>query len=212
MRTVNEQYYSQDGQDKYILETFFPYEKKGVFVDIGANDGITFSNTYAFEKRGWTGYCIEPLDKVFPILQANRPGSMCIQAVISDFRGKTDFLAINGYCEMLSGEMKKYDPRHLERIEKEIAEHGGTKKLVPTYSYRFEDLIKLEDIDYLSIDVEGGELDIIQSIDFKKYYVKVLSVENNYHDVKMADLIESYGFHFVNNLGRDNIFLNANIR
>jgi len=209
---VNQQYYSQDGQDKYILGTFFPYEKKGVFVDIGANDGITFSNTYAFERRGWTGYCIEPLAIVFPTLQANRPGSTCIQAVISDSKGKTDFLAINGHCEMLSGEMRKYDSRHLERIEREIAEHGGTKKLVPINCYRFEDLIKLKEIDYLSIDVEGGELDIIKDIDFEKYYVKVLSIENNYRDPGMVDLIESYGFHFVNNLGRDNIFLNASIR
>lgn len=208
--TVRE-YYSQDGQDKFILENIFPFQMEGIFVDIGANDGITFSNTYVFEKIGWKGYCIEPLDEMFKLLVKNRPGSKCIQAIISDSTGDAEFLSIEGYSQMLSGELRKYDPQHLKRIDEEIMQYGGSKKIVKINSYKFEDLIKNEIIDYLSIDVEGGELDIVKSIDFEKYFIKVLSIENNYDDEKMIRLIESFGFQFVNILGRDNIFINSKI-
>lgn len=208
---VTKKYYSQDGQDKFILENIFTHQAKGLFVDIGANDGISFSNTYAFEQKGWTGYCVEPLDEVYESLVKNRPGSYCVNAIISDISGESEFLSIEGYCQMLSGELKKYDPQHLKRIDEEIAQYGGSKKLVTITSYMFDDLIKEKEIDYLSIDVEGGELDIIKSIDFEKYFIKVISIENNYGDMEMVNLIQSFGFQFVANLGRDNIFVNSKL-
>lgn len=208
---IKKEYYSQNGQDRYIMETYFPLQTEGLFVDIGANDGITLSNTYAFEKRGWTGYCIEPLDDMFKLLVQNRPASKCIHAIISDVTGKSEFLSIEGYSQMLSGELKKYDPRHLERVDREIAYYGGSKKVVKVNSYRFEDIIKHKVIDYLSIDVEGGELDIIKNINFQKYFVKIISIENNFKDNYMINLIMSFGFDYMGTLGGDNIFKNAKL-
>ena len=51
-------YFSQNGQDAFIIEELFPGKNKWFFVDIGANDGVTFNNTYALEKKGWRGLCI----------------------------------------------------------------------------------------------------------------------------------------------------------
>lgn len=63
----------QCGQDKWIIESMLPARKEGVFVDIGANDGVTLSNTLVLEKdHGWTGIAVEPIPEVFARLQANR--------------------------------------------------------------------------------------------------------------------------------------------
>ena len=59
-------FFSQLGQDRYLLENFFRGKRGGVFVDIGAYDGQTFSNTLFFERSmAWTGLCIEPLPSAF---------------------------------------------------------------------------------------------------------------------------------------------------
>ena len=64
--------FSQFNQDKFIFENFFPVKSDGVFVDIGAHDGITLSNTWFFENYlGWTGYCFEPNPSLFAKLVEN---------------------------------------------------------------------------------------------------------------------------------------------
>ena len=54
-------------------------ERNGFYVDIGAFDGIHFSNTYTFEQIGWRGICVEPNPEIFAICRANRPRSVCLQ-------------------------------------------------------------------------------------------------------------------------------------
>ena len=57
----NISYYSQDGQDRFLDQKFFKEKTAGTFIEVGANDGITYSNTYFLEKfRQWKGICIEP--------------------------------------------------------------------------------------------------------------------------------------------------------
>ena len=74
---------SQLGQD-ILVDEYFGGKRGGVFVDIGAYDGVTFSNTLMLEReRGWTGVCIEPLPDVFAELRQNR-GCVCVQACIGD--------------------------------------------------------------------------------------------------------------------------------
>ena len=64
-------------------------------------------------------------------------------------------------------------------------------------------------IDYLSIDVEGGELEILNSIDFDFYKIKVISVENNYpKEIVFNDLLREKGFHYFDNIGVDEIYFN----
>ena len=59
-------YHSQVGQDKFINEKVFRGLRNGYFVEIGAFDGVTFSNSYFFEKElGWKGICIEPMKKYY---------------------------------------------------------------------------------------------------------------------------------------------------
>jgi len=63
---------SQFGQDEYLYNNYFKNVNNGIYIDIGAYDGITGSNTYIFDHLGWTGFCIEPNKNVYKKLQTNR--------------------------------------------------------------------------------------------------------------------------------------------
>jgi len=178
-------YHSQTGQDEYLDQTVFQGYRRGVFVEVGAWDGVDLSNTVFFEReRGWVGLAIEPLPDRYQQLVAQRK-CKTLNIAISDTEGETEFLSISGPTSMLSGIVSNYDPRHLRRIEKEAADLQATKTLIRVPTRRLDSLFQehgLKRIHYLSIDVEGSELACIQSIDFNAVYIDVIGFENNYPD------------------------------
>lgn len=202
-------YYSQSGQDRYLYTTFFKNKKSGFFVEIGAHDGVTYSNTLFFEKHlGWNGICIEPIPDIFKKLEKNR-SCICIHGCITNKSGVAAFLKITGYSEMLSGLIENYDPRHLQRIEHELEKYGGSKEIIPVQCYVLNDLVEeynIDHIDYLSIDTEGNELDILKSINFEKILIHIIGVENNYHEPHIRNLLESKGYQFVAKIGADEMY------
>lgn len=199
-------YYSQYGQDKYLIEDIFENQSTGYYVDIGANDGISLSNTKKLEEIGWEGICIEPNPKVFQELLKNR-NCLCYDIAISDTDDILDFLSIEGYSEMLSGILENYDTRHLNRIDNELINYGGKKEIIKVCSRRFSDIIDKKDIDYVSIDVEGSELKILKSIDFNKHNIKCFSVENAYNSDELNMFLVNMGYTIINSMGCDVFFI-----
>ncbi len=204
-----EPYKSQMGQDKYINTNFFKNRRNGIFIDIGANECVRFSNTYFFEKHlDWNGICIEPLPKIFEKLKNNR-SCICINGCIADKEGDAQFLCIEGYSEMLSGLLDKYHPIHLNRIKAEVAEYGGRSNIITVPCYRLNDILleyNLSYIDYLSIDTEGGEYSILASIDFTQFDIDIIDVENNYKDHRIRNLLEKNGYQFITKIMCDEIY------
>jgi len=202
------QFYSQYAQDQFVYERFFKDKRDGVFVDIGAHDGVSLSNTYFFEKwMGWTGICVEPIPDVFAQLRRNR-NCTCIQGCIYDKRETVSFLKITGWAEMLSGILENYDPKHRERIQKEIEANGGTSEIIEVKCYNLTQLLLdhgIYHVDYLSIDTEGGEFGILQSIDFDRIAIDVIEVENNYHD-PFEPFLQAHGYQKIASLGPDEIY------
>src|ERR1700754_3325813 len=123
-------YHSQYNQDRFLDEVVFNRKKNGYFLDIGAHDGKTLSNTYVFEKeRGFRGICFEPNPKVFAELKGNRQCTL-INKGVGKKNGKVEFMAIEGYAEMLSGVIENFDPAHLSRIDDDLKVKGGQKKII----------------------------------------------------------------------------------
>lgn len=203
-------YYSQEGQDKYVVEKLFNHKKHGVFVDIGAHDGVSFSNTYYLEKElNWTGICVEPQKKMFEQLAKNR-SCICIEGCIFTSSGTKDFLQVNGPSDMLSGLLETYDPRHLDRAKKEVAQRGGSLEILHIEAYTFNDICKkygIDHVDFLSIDTEGSEELIIKSIDFDTIDITVLAVENNYRDNHVKEHLVARGYKLDRVLGGDEIYV-----
>lgn len=202
-------YHAQYGQDAYVYEHFFKDVRNGIFVDVGAHDGISLSNTYFFEKSlGWHGICIEPLQSVFEKLIQNR-SCTCIQGCIAAHTGTGEFLEITGYSEMLSGLLEKYEQRHFERVRKELA-RSGAARIIEVPCFTFNDIMTehgITHIDYLSIDTEGGEYEIVASIDLDKITIDIIDVEVNFPDqTEIKKYLMRHGYRFVTRLVGDEIY------
>jgi len=198
--------YSQCGQDSFVLE-YFGKNYKGFFIDIGANDGVTYSNTKLLEDNNWKGICIEPLIDTFNKLSKNR-NSINLNIGLDIENGEKEFMQIEGYSEMLSGIVENYDPKHINRIENEIKTKGGNKKIVKIITKRFSDIINEKEIDYVSIDVEGSEFNILQGIDFNKHNIKIFGIENNYKETFkiIEEFLISKNYSILKEVGHDVFF------
>ena len=182
-------FHSQHRQDSYLEEYIFKGYKHGVFMDIGAHDGVTFNNTLYFEKTNqWTGYNVEPIPTVYEKLKANRPSCVNVNYAVASTDGTAEFFCNSGYTEMLSGLKEHFDARHLDRLQKENQLMGSTTEVLTVPTKRIETICDehhITHIHYLSIDVEGAEFDVIQSIPFDKVFIDVIGFENNYEDASI---------------------------
>ena len=205
-----DEFFSQYGQDMFIVEQLFRGMRGGFFVDIGASDGITLSNTYYLERNlGWTGICFEPNPAAYEKLRQNRK-CLCINGAVSNQKGQGRLLRIDGYSEMLSGLLDKYDPMHLVRIEKELREHGGKREEIMVRCYDLNEVLAdngVTHVDYLSIDTEGSEFDILKSVDFEQATYKTISVEDNYGDDRIEKHLKAKRFKLVAIIGTDEIYV-----
>lgn len=203
-------YFSQYNQDRFFDKIIFNKKNKGFFFDIGAYDGITFSNSYFFEKnRSWSGICVEPLPSAYKELSKIR-GCTLINGAINSESGKSKFVWVNNASEMLSGLKNEYHPDHVKRIEKEYSEFGGKIEEFEVDCFTFTEIIKkykIKNIDFLSIDVEGSEMTILNNINFDEVDIKALTIENNYKDNTIINFLVQKNYIFLGSLGADNIFL-----
>jgi FkbM family methyltransferase len=206
-------YYSQYNQDEYLETTIFKGFKNGFYVDVGAHDGVSLNNTLYFEKNNnWNGINIEPIKGVFDMLVKNRHGSTNINCAICNRDGEADFYLNEGYTEMLSGIIENYDARHLERLMNENTEKSSTTQIVKVNTKRLETIFDehaVSHINYLSIDVEGAEFEVIKSINFDKVFIDVIGFENNYSEVSTPIILylEYKGFK-VNRISTDIFMIN----
>lgn len=212
--TVSAQYYSQCRQDQFVHEHFFKNRRDGVFLEIGAHNGISFSNTYFFEKElGWTGLCLEPIPQIFEQLIKNRR-CRCIQGCAGvDHQVIKQFLKISGPIEMLSGLVDKFDEAHRRRIDRELKLYGGSYEVIDVPCYNLNILLEevgIHHINFLSIDTEGGEYEILENFDFVKCPVDVITVEDNYRIHPFKSLLKSRGFRLAAKLDQDLVFVNFN--
>jgi len=175
---------SQDGEE-IVLWNFFDRKKDGFFIDVGAYDGITFSNTYFFEALGWTGILIEPMPDFFDACRTRRPYSRVIHAALSDGAGKTETtLHVATGAKAAGLETLSFigdNPLQLARIERAAGRvHSVT---VPCRSLNEILADHKGSIDFVSIDVEGAELDVLRGFDVVRYRPRVLVVEDNSYGV-----------------------------
>ena len=207
-------YYSQSGQDQYLDQRVFKGYRDGVFVEIGAWDGVDLSNTVIFEReRNWTGLAIEPLPDRYEQLVKQRK-CKSLNVAIHDTEGETDFLSISGPTSMLSGIISSYDPKHVARIDAEAALLGATKTVIKVPTRRLDTLFRehnLQRIQYLSIDVEGSELQVLKSIDFNAVYIDVIGFENNYADktIEIIKYLKERGYTDLNHKSEDYLMIHS---
>ena len=205
MMTPGFPYASQAGQDQ-VVDTIFKGKRGGTFLDIGAFNGITGSNTSFFEKwRDWTGHLIEPVAENREVAAQWRSAPILPYA-ISDRDGEASFIAVtSGYTQM-SGLEATYDAAMLKRV-RASERHAEDRITVDTRSLNslFAEL-GLTEVDFVSLDIEGGELSALEAFDFDSHRVGVWAIENNAASPKLPRLMRDRGFELVEFCGVDEIY------
>lgn len=174
-------------------------KKNGFFIELGANDGLFQSNTAFFEKeQGWYGILVEPSLKGYEKCKINRPKSICLNYacvsndysdnyILGDFKNNHPMSSING-LRLGNKDLVKVKTITLEKI---LDEYCNT------------------DIDFLSLDAEGYELEILKGLNLKKYRPKYMLIEiynKDYENILNYLLENNYKLHsnFTNYNKKDN--------
>lgn len=187
---------SQNGQDLYVLEKLF-YKRNGYFVEVGVGHGINISNTYVLEKNyGWNGVLCEPNKHRKKLIQKTRKATLITDPVYDVSGVKVEF----SYC-------KAHD---LSGITQDLA-RNNTSEISETEIMTTISLTSLLDrvkaptiIDYISLDTEGSEYKILSTFNFKKYFVKIWTVEHNCrwrsdgeeYKASLINLMVPYGYKY----------------
>jgi FkbM family methyltransferase len=200
-----EGYYSQHGQDKWVVEKIFKRRGGGFFVDIGAYNGVDISNTYYLEQQlGWSGICVEPIPKLFAEVARNRKCA-CVHGCVAARDEEVEFLEVEG-CETLSGLATALAQTHDERI----IGHKINKLKLP--GFRLDTLLrrhKIQKVDFMSIDTEGSEMDILRNFDWSGFEIHVICVENTYFGDRLPEFLYRRGYRLDTILGSDEIYVRA---
>ena len=182
---------SQIEQDLFVLHEL-DNKRNGYFVEFGATNGLDLSNTHLLEKEfGWTGILAEPAHIWHNDLLKNRSCHISFDCVWSK-SGET--LEFN---EVSAAELSTIDSFSGSDGHSQTRAEG---KKYNVYTVSLIDLLKKynapKDIDYLSIDTEGSEYDILSAFDFDAYNIKIITCEHNYTPMqeKIYKLLTSKGY------------------
>ncbi len=166
--------YSQHSQDYIVYNHFFKNKKEGVFCDVGGNHPLTINNTLYFEEMGWSGTVFEPLPLMKPLWEKHRKAKL-FPFGASDKNDEVVFSVVknvSGWEDMLSFVKSTDDGKTYKHETEQITIQVRPLKEV------FKDE-HITHIDYMSIDVEGHELNVLKGIDFSAVTISVLTIENN---------------------------------
>jgi FkbM family methyltransferase len=177
--------------DKFV-NYIFGNNHKGYYIEAGACNGIIDSNTYYFDKKQkWNGILVEP-SNLYNELCVNRPTAKCFNCCIGDANKETEFTEfINGGYNQLSCTsdcLEKLKDVYL--YNKAINESNTIKKQIQirTLDSILDEVNAPNVIEYLSLDVEGSEVAVIDGIDFTKRKILVISAEGMWSNSKLETL------------------------
>ncbi len=178
--------YAQCGED-LVIDKYFNGKTKGTYIDIGANDPVRFSNTKRFYDKGWSGINIEPNPNLIRNFQESRQRDKNINIGIATQRG--DLLFYVFYPDTLST---------FSKIQMEENVNQGfplmESILVPVCPLDeiIEKELKKQEIDFISIDTENYDYEVLLSLNLVKNKPTLIMIEGN--DKKISDLLESHHY------------------
>jgi len=187
--------YSQEGED-LILKRIFEGQKTGFYVDVGAHHPKRFSNTYLFYKMGWRGINIDAMPGSMNAFKEMRPTDINIEFPVSDKEEILTFYIFNepALNTFSYEQAKKKDGYKNFKIERKV--RLTTRRLDQIL---IQNLPANSQIDFISIDVEGFDLNVLKSNDWTQYSPKVILIESFSDDLQ--DVMRSEIFQFLKGKG-----------
>lgn len=181
MASIN---YSQNDEQSVILSNL---PQKGRFLDIGANDGITLSNTYALALQGYSGVCLEPSPRIYPkLVELYKDNTLIIplQVALATYDGTITFYDSDG--EGVSSTVEGNVERYGCKSTKCIVECLSSESIFDSIGY---------DFDFISLDTELTNFELLQVLPFDKLKdLKLICVEHDSKQVEIKEFLKQYGF------------------
>ena len=183
-----------DGLDKKMLK-YINYSN-GFYIECGANDGVSQSNTWYFEKElNWKGLLIEPVNHVFRELKKNRNNN--------NFFSNKALCPINFKQKFIYLNLDLKDTLSTRSTEDNIKSRVKIKVKTENLNSILNKIKAPKIIDFFSLDVEGDEFKVLNGINFKKYKFKYILIET-YHLKKIKNFFEMYGYKYVKKMSDRN--------
>jgi len=173
---VTETIGSQVGQDVFV-RGLLPHDN-GFFVEAGAADGLTYSNTLLFARDGWKGLLVEPVPQLFIQCRENRPESFVSHAILDSLEKNVDFWIRDGYISGTVAFGTDYNPiKKRKKIRQAKARGHVVQRETYALDYLLDSIGAPKIIDYMSLDTEGSEYRILAKFPFSRYAFKVMTIE-----------------------------------
>lgn len=202
---------SDRGQDRWIIREVFPGKRGGFFLELGAADGFSESNTYVLEKRHqWKGICIEPNPVLFDaMVNRYKRACTCAPVAVDAERGSLEFVLAGQTSGLITAESDNALDRRKGQIES--ARSDGRVKVVETLPLAevLERYGAPRVIDYFSFDVEGLETRILRDFPFERYTFLAISIERP--TPELNQLLFKNGYHFVRNSLYDTFYVHESL-
>jgi FkbM family methyltransferase len=201
-------YYSQIGQDK-VVEQFFAKvaPRNKVFVEVGAFDGVHYSNVRRLQqKHGWSGITFEPVSKNFKKVVAAYAGTpvKCVQAAVSTADSELE-INVSTYPHLpdWGSDVATLGVADTTRWEREYGATWTKEKVPVRRLTRLLNEAGIEDFDFISIDTEGHDLEVLKSIDFKRYHPLLIVIEYGENKSAIAEILAREGYGVLQDNGMD---------
>jgi FkbM family methyltransferase len=189
--------YSQHSEDLFV-SNFFAGKKKGSYLDIGASHPFKLSNTYLLYRLGWNGVTVEPIPRLGRLHRKWRPRDTLFPVAVGVERGELEFFEMT--------------PSVLSTLDRAVAEQyiaDGNAILFKKYNIEIvpineivERVSAIAPIDFLSIDIEGLDAEVLSAIDYSRFRPALICVEANSDDAqrKTEDLFKHAGYKIINTI------------
>lgn len=169
-------FYSQHGEDIIVWKVMSGSRGPQYTVEVGMIDGQRFSNTLAFEKRGWSGLCVEAHPGYVDMVRKNRPGSTVIHAAAADVGGKT-----MPFHADPRGDLSSLVPRDEAEMKERFGHWFQGYEVVDVPVRTLDDMLyeaqAPRQMELVSIDIEGGEAAALRGMDLRYWQPRILLIE-----------------------------------
>ena len=200
--------YSQDQEDLFIND-YFKEKDNGFYIDIGCYHPIKYSNTALLYNKGWQGINIDMNQTSIDLFNILRKRDKNICAAISNTSVET-----TQYFDHLFSPINTLDKKFSVIASKKFSIRKQTEKKI--YTYKFNQIIqkyniKIKQIDFINIDVEAHDLEVLEGIDLSLFNAKILCVEmtnnqNNIKEKKLRDYLNKYNYDLIKTDGLNGFF------
>lgn len=192
--------YSQRGED-LLIENLLNKKRYGFYVDVGAHHPTRFSNTKRFYDAGWSGINIDPNPTLIKKFEERRKRDINLALGVRDKSGSIEFY------EFFPSTLSTFSPREARQYKgKGYRLISKNKVPVKTLGSILREYAKGRDIDLLSVDTEGIDLEVLKSNDWKSFKPKVICVETKGNFGKISASLRKHGYLLKHNNGINSIF------